>query len=275
MEKIVFFDIDGTLVSKNNKIPESAYRAIDQLKKQGILPVIATGRSPLLLRDVAKQLEIYSYVSMNGQYIVLEGERIFQNPIPKKYIHQLSDFVYKQNDGILLCGNEQIFSNSMFNMTKGNSRIKALKQLNRIIPSRIQKSIIRRSMKKIPKPETYESNHIYQAILEVPEGKERIYEDTFDELVFTRSNERMLDVISKGVSKATGAEHIMRQLNVNKENVYAFGDHLNDLDLLQFVGTGVAMENAHPEVKKVSQLVTDDVSMDGIENGLRKLKLIP
>jgi len=274
MEKIVFFDIDGTLVSEHNKIPESTRRGIAQLKKEGILPVIATGRSPLLLHDIANQLKINSYISMNGQYIVLEGEKIFHNPIPKKQIHQLSDFVYEHKDGILLCGNKQIFSNSMINMTKSNSRIKALKQLNKIIPARIQKSIIRRSMKKPPKPESYESAHIYQAILEVSEGEEKVYKDVFTELTFTRSNSRMLDVINKGINKATGAERIMNQLGVNKENVYAFGDHLNDLELLQFVGTGVAMGNSHPEVKEVSKIITDHVNMDGIENGLQKLKLI-
>lgn len=274
MQRIVFFDIDGTLVSKHNKIPKTTYKAIKELKKQGVLPVIATGRSPILLRDIADRLNIDSYISMNGQYIVVEGEEIFHNPIPKEKIHRLSSFVYKEKDGILLCGNEQIFSNSRVDLSKESSRFKALKRLNRIIPKRIQIAAIRRTMKKPPKPESYESNYIYQAILEAPEGKEKIYEKAFDELTFTRSNSYMLDVINKGINKATGAERIMNHFGVARENVYAFGDHLNDLDLLQFVGTGVAMGNAHPETKRVSKMVTDPVNKNGIENGLKKLKLI-
>lgn len=274
MQKIVFFDIDGTLVSKRNKIPKTTHRAIEELKRRGVIPVIATGRSPILLQDVAKRLKIDNYISMNGQYIVVEGKTIFHNPISKENIHQLSHFVYKEKDGILLCGDEEIFSNSRIDLSKGNSRMKALKRLNKIVPRRIQMSVIRRTMKKPPKPESYESSFIYQAILEAPESKEKIYEEAFAGLTFTRSNSYMFDVISKGTNKATGAERIMNHFGVAKENVYAFGDHLNDLDLLEFVGTGIAMGNAHPETKKVSKMVTDHVNKNGIENGLKKLKLI-
>ena len=72
MKKVVFFDIDGTLVTRNNQVPKTTIEAIEQLKKNGVTPIIATGRSPLLIKEIAQTLNIDSYISMNGQYIVYE-----------------------------------------------------------------------------------------------------------------------------------------------------------------------------------------------------------
>ena len=58
------------------------------------------------------------------------------------------------------------------------------------------------------------------------------------------------------------------------ENVYAFGDSLNDIEMLQAVGTGVAMGNGLDIVKENADFVTGDVEEDGIYNGLKKLHLI-
>src|SRR5690625_483658 len=88
-EKIVFFDIDGTLVGDDKNIPVSAKQAIDELKRNDVYVAIATGRAPFMFEHIRQELEIESYVSFNGQYVVFEGETIYENPIGQESLKKL------------------------------------------------------------------------------------------------------------------------------------------------------------------------------------------
>ncbi|MEF3402006.1 HAD hydrolase family protein, partial [Enterobacter kobei] len=70
MSKIVFFDVDGTLVGETKEIPASAKQAIAKLKENGVYVAIATGRGPFMLDEIRKELDINSYICYNGQYVI-------------------------------------------------------------------------------------------------------------------------------------------------------------------------------------------------------------
>ncbi|WP_208559894.1 Cof-type HAD-IIB family hydrolase [Marinilactibacillus kalidii] len=275
MKKVVFFDIDGTLVSSQNHIPPSTKRAVKALKQQGILPVIATGRATVLLEEVRKELEIDSYIAMNGQLVVLEGKTIFVNPLPQALLKQLMEQAAKDRKGIVLCGTDDIYSNSFISLVKRSSVLSILKKVGKLIPSKIQMSLFSRLIRKPPKPDDYEGKDICQVILEVDETEELAYRERFGELHFARSNDYTVDVLSAGISKATGIEQMIQQLDVDVKDTYAFGDSLNDLEMIQYVGTGVSMGNGWKELKEVADMVTENVAHDGIEKALKKLNLIP
>ena len=78
----------------------------------------------------------------------------------------------------------------------------------------------------------------------------------------------------KGGSKAEGIKKLIEKLGFKMENVYAFGDGLNDIEMLQTVGTGIAMGNALDIVKEYADLVTTNVEDDGIVNGLKEVGLL-
>src|SRR5213595_3088611 len=81
MKKIVFFDIDGTLLDHDKNLPMSTRQAVMELKNNGVFVAIATGRAPFMFESLRKELEIDSYVSFNGQYVVFENEPIYENPL--------------------------------------------------------------------------------------------------------------------------------------------------------------------------------------------------
>lgn len=275
MKKLVFFDVDGTLVTRNNHIPDSTIQAIKQLKENGIIPVIATGRAPVLIREIAKELQINSYIAMNGQYIVYEGEVIYENPIEEELVDAVIEVATERRDGILLSTADELVANSMLSLVNRGSWYTFLKGLIGLIPERIQLSLWRRMMKKVPKKEDYAGKDIYMMNINADQEEELAYKKIFDEqLTFTRANEMSMDIINKGVSKAKGAEKMLSILEVNRENTYAFGDGLNDLELIQFVNIGVAMANGFDEVKATADFVTASVFDDGISKGLQKLELI-
>lgn len=278
MEKVVFLDIDGTLVTKYNSISESTKQAIQDLKKNDVLPVISTGRAPLLIEEVRSELGIDSYIAMNGQLVVHEGEVIYHNPIEKETVDQLINQAVEKNNGIILCGAQDIFSNSIVSLAKRSSVLTLLKGIAKLIPGSIPGSIkysfLSRLIKKPPKPEEYVGKPIYQIIIETSMEEEKHYKETFQDLHFARSNHYTVDIISKGISKATGIEHYLNHVGLKRENTYAFGDSPNDLEMLAYVETSIAMGNGWDSVKEVADYVTEDVDKDGIRNALKHFKLI-
>lgn len=274
MTKIVFFDIDGTLVTKRNIIPESAKKAIDQLKKNDVIPVIATGRAPILIEEIRQELGIESYIAMNGQLVMHEGEVIFHNPIQKESVDRLTEKAVERKNGIILCGAKDIFSNSIVSLAKRSSVWTVLKGLGKIIPGHLQLSLFKRLIRKPPNPEEYEGKPIYQVILETSMDEEKHYSKEFPELHFARSNHYTVDIISEGVSKAVGIQKFLEKLNLDQKDTYAFGDSPNDKEMLDYVNTGVAMGNGWDEIKEAADHVTAPVDQDGIAKGLKHLGLI-
>lgn len=274
MTKIVFFDIDGTLVTKYNSVPESTKQAITKLKENGHIPVIATGRAPLLISEIIKELEIDSFITMNGQLVVYKGEVVFHNPIETETVDRLTSRAVDRSNGIILCGAEDIFSNSIVSLAKRSSMWTVLKGLGKIIPGHLQLSLFKRLIRKPPNPKDYKDKPIYQVILETSMEAEKKYKTEFPNLHFARSNHYTVDVISEGISKAVGIEKFLEKAGIDKSETYAFGDSPNDLEMLGYVNTGIAMGNGWDEIKQSADYVTDAVDENGIENGLRHFKLI-
>lgn len=77
-----------------------------------------------------------------------------------------------------------------------------------------------------------------------------------------------------GITKASGIEVMLRHLGMDRKDSIAFGDSYNDLEMLEFAAVGVAMGNAPEAVKKAANLVTDEVTEEGIYNGFLELNLI-
>lgn len=274
MRNVVFFDIDGTLVTRNNHVPKSTIQAINQLKANGTTPVLATGRAPVLIAEIAEKLEIDSYIAMNGQYVVHEGEVIYSNAISMDLVEEVVELAKERKDGIILCTADEMIVNSALSLINRGSWFTFLKGVVGLIPNRMKVHLWNRMMKKVPEKEEYAGKEIFMMNINANQEEEKEYEQRIEHLTFTRANKMSMDVISKGISKATGAQEMMDALGVAHENTFAFGDGLNDLEMLQFVRTGVAMENGFEELKVTADFVTDSVFNNGIANGLKRLELI-
>jgi Cof subfamily protein (haloacid dehalogenase superfamily) len=131
---------------------------------------------------------------------------------------------------------------------------------------------------KFPHPDHdagfFMNRNIYQSLLFCQEQEEKIYFNDFPNFNFIRWHPYSVDILPQGGSKAAGIKKMIERLGFDLEDVFAFGDGLNDLEMLHAVGTGVAMGNSVPEAKEEADLITTDVSEDGIWNGLKELQLI-
>lgn len=255
-KKLIFFDIDGTLLDHDKKLPQSARHAVEKLKQNGHFVSIATGRAPFMYEKLREKLGISSYISFNGQYVVLEEEPVFKNPLSEDELLHLTEKATENDHPLVYMDHQDMKANIPFH-------------------SRIDTSF--GSLKfDHPKydPSYLSGREIYQALLFCTADEEPPYEDTFESFDFVRWHEVSTDVLPAGGSKANGIEAMMTRLGMTKEDVYVFGDGPNDMEMLEFTENSVAMGNAGPEVKKAASFVTRNVDDDGILHGLKHMGLL-
>lgn len=257
-KKLIFFDIDGTLMDHNKVVPESTKRAIKQLKEKGHIVAIATGRAPFMYEELREQLEIDTYVSFNGQYVVINGEPIYKNPLDKKGIELLTHVGITNQNPLVYMDHENMKANAVEHLYIQES-VDSLKLKDNILSY---------------EPLFYEKNQLYQSLLFCTQDQEEEYIKYFKEFDFIRWHEYSVDVLPAGGSKAKGIQKVMDALGFKVKDVYAFGDGLNDLEMIQFVGYGVAMGNAHESLKDIAKYITANVDEDGIFKGLKMLNLL-
>ncbi|UAL49003.1 Cof-type HAD-IIB family hydrolase [Sutcliffiella horikoshii] len=255
-KKIVFFDIDGTLLNHQKELPASTKKAVKELQEQGVYVAIATGRAPFMFEDLRKELEIDTFVSFNGQYVVFEGEVIYKNPLNAEKLHLLREASEKVSHPLVYLNHETMKAN-VENHPFINESMGSLKFVHPAYG-----------------PSFLDETEIYQALLFIEDTDQQSYVETYKDFDFIRWHQYSTDILPKGGSKAIGIQRMLERLPFKKENVFAFGDGLNDIEMIDFVGTGVAMGNAHPELLKVANHVTKDVGEDGILHGLEQVGLL-
>jgi len=256
MTKIVFFDIDGTLLDHDKQLPAKTKEAVQLLRDKGVYTAIATGRAPFMFEGLRKELDIHSFVSFNGQYVVFEDEVIYLNPLAADSLERLNKYAGEQGHSLVYMTEE-------------------IMKANRPDDTYVEESL---STLKFPYPgigpDFYKENDLYQTLIFCEEAEEESYRKYFPEFTFIRWHPYSLDILPAGGSKAEGIKKMMERLNFKMEDVYAFGDGLNDIEMLELAGTGVAMGNALPPVKEIADMVTTDVAEGGIYLALKKLELI-
>lgn len=254
---IVFFDIDGTLLDTDKNLPASAKKAVAKLKEDGHIVAIATGRAPFMYEDLRKELGIETFVSCNGQYVVLEGEVIYQNPLHKEALVAMTEEALDNNHPVVYLSDEDMMSN-----------VPEHEYINEGIAS------LKLGITPGHDPDYHNGRDLYQTLLFVPEGEEQQYVEKYDSFDFIRWHPVSLDVIPKGGSKAKGIAKVIDELGFPPERQYAFGDGPNDLEMLSTVHNSFAMGNAKDEVKSKAKHITKHVNEDGVEHGLRMAGLI-
>jgi len=258
MEKtIIFFDIDGTLLDDEKRLPASTKEAVFKLKELGHEVAIATGRAPFMFKDLREELEIDTYVCYNGQYVVLQGEPVYTNCLNKKALEALTIAAGEKNHPLIYMDADD---------------------MKMSVPEHnwITESIGTLKLENEPahEPEYFRGRDIYQTLLFCEQDDELAYEETFKEFDFIRWHPVSVDVLPVGGSKAKGIEKLIEAMGLRIENAYAFGDGLNDMEMLRYVPNSVAMGNALPEVKKAAKYETIHVNDGGIMHGLKKVGLL-
>lgn len=245
--KVIFFDVDGTLLSHNtNQIPESTIQALDLLKEKGILRVLCTGRHMKELEEMNfSYMDFDAWILLNGQLILnKEKQVIWSNPVIN---HTLIDLFVQNKYPIQLLEEKDFYINYV------NDYVRFA-----------QKSI----HTAVPEIKKYNGNVIYQGIGFVNEEQEKELKKLLKDCLITRWNPYAVDIVSKDGGKGQAIKQFLHLYNLSKDESMAFGDGFNDQDMLKEVNIGVAMGNSVDELKEMASYVTSDIDYDGIYNAL-------
>lgn len=258
MYKVVFFDVDGTLLSEiDRSMPLSTKEAIEKLIERGIKVVVTTGR-PHSLCEEFKNMGIDTFISANGALIKDNDSIIYKSVISAEIVRDVSAFAELNGHGIS-------YFTELFGMNgvgSGDERVMtALKEtLN---------------LKQYPEKMKSLSEEIYCICLYADESETQKFLDRFPKLKFERFHGYVMNVLEDTkVSKSTAIEKVLDYLNICKSEAIAFGDGGNDIDMLEYVGLGIAMENGEERLKQTADFVTKKASEGGISYALKKFNLI-
>lgn len=257
----VFFDIDGTLVDERQEIfvPTDATKAsIQKLKQNGYLVGIATGRAKCYLPNIG--IDFNCYVTCNGAVAEIDGQVIHNESISKDKILHLCNY-FAKNDIAYATESREI---CRYNPAKEELLFSLLKTFN-ISPE---------AFVPFSDNQCDAANEVIIAF-DTEEQFASLQADLSDEYQILRHHNHLsADIMPVGMSKAVGINAIISAAGIDISDTYAFGDDLNDIEMLSAVGCGVAMTPHAEPLEAVAKMFTGSVKDEGITAALTKLGLI-
>ncbi len=256
MIKIIFFDIDGTLLELGAKeMHKELIDALNILHKKGIKLFLATGRPPFVI-PTFDEVIFDGALAFNGAYCYTKKDLIYKNPLDSKDIDTFIQNAKAINHAVTLAGLEKMGCN--FHDETLEEYFKIANQEIHIFDDY----------------DTFKNNDIYQMMVASTKDEEEKLLNGTSTLQIARWWDKAVDVIPKNGGKDKGIDAILKYYNIKKEEAMAFGDGGNDISMLKSVGYGIAMGNATNNVKKVANYVTDTVQDDGIISALKHFKIL-
>lgn len=245
--KIIFFDIDGTLIDMNRKrISDKMLETLVRLQERGIIICIATGRSPLTVPRF-DGVEADAYITYNGSYCFAKQEDIFKNPIPAEDVKTIIKNASAINRPVAIATIDRMAANG-----KDEDLVEYFSFAG-------QKVIVPRDFEDMAN-----RSEIYQIMLGCrAEDYQGLMENTRNAQIAAWWD-RAVDIIPADSGKRVGVEKALEYFKLDKAEALAFGDGNNDIDMLQAVGFGVAMGNASDELKMAADDICGHVAEDGI-----------
>lgn len=252
MIKLVAFDVDGTLRDRDY-LPESARASLLKLKEQGIALALCTGRSEYEMESLREELGIDWAITCNGSHIGYRGKTVFGNAFPKDTVRLWLQEAEKRKHTFLLYGSEKMF------MTRADD------------PHFRQGQQEIGFMEPVPLQSVDEVPDIYQCIVFCEEHEEGLYTgEEKGRYYIHRWRPWAVDINPTGMNKAVGLRKLMDHLGIRPEEAAAFGDGHNDFEMIELVGSGIAMGNAVDDLKAKARYVTRSLKEDGIAYAVDK-----
>jgi peptidyl-prolyl cis-trans isomerase B (cyclophilin B) len=255
--KIIFFDIDDTLRLKNEQyMPESVQTAFKELKEKNYITGIATGRGPLGIVPEVKNLNPDYFVTINGQFVINGNDKeVYRNPLPNDVVEKIIAWAGEIGIEYAFIGSYH-FAISQWNQYASDA-------------TEIVYGVI-------PEDKDFYKNHGVYQMLTIEDGtKNPVLPEELQQYVrLVRWHKYSNDIIPLHGSKANGIKQVIEQLGIAPDEVMAFGDELNVVEMFNYVGLAVAMGNANEKIKGLSDFVTKPVEEDGIYYALKELGIL-
>lgn len=263
--KIVFSDIDGTLLNKERELSSATIEAIKKLKNK-VPFVLISARMPSAMRHLQEKLDIthLPIICFNGGLILTNDKTLSSTTIPLNILESLHQWNSEKQCHLSLYHRDEWYVPDMDNW--------ALREINN---TKVKPEILSNS--EAIKKWRSEGKGVHKIMAM---GEENQIDDIRDfleatfpgELHLYRSKDTYLEIAPKSISKYTAIEILLEQhFGFSTEEAIAIGDNYNDVEMLQNIGYGVAVGNARPEAIKAANVVAGHSIEDGVAKILEEI----
>lgn len=271
--KMIGLDLDGTLLNAQKKLTKYSEEVLKAAIHQGVTVLVATGRPLTGVPEFMREFPGMRYI------LTANGARIYDK---KDGYHLLFSHLLSNDDAFVVLDllEEYDALKDVYFDGVGYSNRDEIERVDRyyqepvmieyIRKTRARVDDIREKMKEYPLGMD-KIQAVFADLKEKEEAMRRLKETT--ELSVAGALVNNIEINAKDVNKGNGLLELGKYLGIEKDEIMACGDGLNDMIMLQTVGFGVAMENGNEEVKKIADYVTVSNEEDGVAKAIEKFVL--
>lgn len=280
MIKLVASDLDGTIIDKHNDIYKDNFKAISDINKSNIPFVICTGKTYSIYKGLCSSFDASYGIFGNGTSIVnlKTGEEIYNSLLEHLDVLKIIEIAKHNNLHVHVYTKNQIITEELLYLDLRNYKL----QKNNIYNNKLEFTIVPDLLKYLSKKEAPISKIVISSNTSLEKIQNEIqnslnvsvlnikkYGKFIDKII--NKEYEYLDILPKNVSKGNALEILGNYLNINKNEILAVGDNLNDLDMVEQAGIGVAVGNAYSELKQVANYTTQkNVEQGGFAEAIYK-----
>lgn len=265
--KVLVLDIDGTLTNSKKHITENTKKSIIHIMEEGHIVMLASGRPTPGMRKYEKELELEKYggylLSFNGARIIncRTGDIVFQKTLPPVILPGLYKFADENN-----CGLMTYLSDNIILGTRSDEYVELEAKINGM------------PIKEVANLLSFVDFEMNKCLMTAPIEKAPAFEEKLNEMYgdiisVYRSEPFFIEIMPKGVDKASSLNRMLAAVGLKRDNVICCGDGFNDMTMIRYAGIGVAMANAQEKVKQAADFITDSNDEDGIVKVIKKFIL--
>ena len=281
MIKLVASDLDGTIIDKHNDISKDNFKAIIDINNSNIPFVVCTGKTYSIYKGLCSSFNASYGIFGNGTSIInlKTGEEIYNSFLERSDVLNIIRIAKQNNLHVHIYTKNQIITEELLYLDLRNYKL----QKSNIYNNNLEFTITPDLSKYLSKKET---SPISKVVISSTSSLKKIQEEiqsTLDVSVFNikkygkfkdkiiDKEYEYIDIIPKNVSKGNALEFLSNYLNIAKDEILAVGDNLNDLDMVEQAGIGVAVNNAYSELKQVANYTTKkNVEQGGFAEAIYK-----
>jgi len=262
--KVLCSDLDGTLLSTKDDVSDVTIGEIKRIRTQ-MRVVLVSARMPSAMYYLQDRLEIKDQpiICYNGALILDGAKELFSNTIS----HDVLSEVYRMTLSLEI--DMGLYLQDKWFVPKSSKRVETEIKYTKTRPffQDTQKTLSDLGLQGAHKVMLMCTKHGADYLMPILEINLR------DNINIYRSNDTLIELAPKSVSKRSAIEHLLNPKET-MENVIAFGDNYNDIEMLQAAGCGVAVANAREEVKRIADHIALANTKDGVADFIRRNILI-
>ncbi|HBA68103.1 MAG TPA: Cof-type HAD-IIB family hydrolase [Lachnospiraceae bacterium] len=274
--KLIFLDIDGTLIHAMSEPSVLAIKAVDRARKMGHKVFLCTGRNMAIIGQNILDIGFDGIVASAGGHVEAGGKVLFDSLLPEETVQECLEVFHAQGIYCRIETEEGIYTDPQMEvLLKSAKPDKRNSELIRM-QKEIEKGIGILPYEKYPGKGAYKICFT-STTLEAIEKTKPYLGSQFEYAVHAYGESSSCfngEIIRRGIDKGKGIELICRYLGADVKNTIAFGDSMNDYGMMQYVHTSVAMGNACDELKEMADVVCGNVEDDGVYYEFKRMGLL-